>query len=226
LPKLGIAVGVIVAFLELPIALQAVVLLVEQLCNSDIADRMMLLAQFGGQRPCALADPPQGRFRIATGSALNQAIQRYHQARIRFREVLASRTWTANVPCHRAVSCFDFANALGDCLPGQATSTVDRRHSAITQSNGFVGRHNTPGTLIQESPNGLKLLPQHRNRTHGQLSYHISPVVETFIYYHRLSAISSRVSGKRRSIPGMSSVKVGFLSRCTRSPMGSFKAAA
>ena len=74
--KLGIPVGVILALLQLPIALQAVVLIVEELPNSYIADRMMLPREFGGERPGAFADPAQGRFRIATGAAVNQVIQR------------------------------------------------------------------------------------------------------------------------------------------------------
>ena len=125
MPKLGIPVGVILALLQLPIALQAVVLRVKQLRNSDIADRMLLPAQFGSQRPGAFADPPQGRFRIATGSTFNQVVQRGYQPGIRYGEVLASCTRATNASCHRRVSRFDFANALGDGLPGQATSTVD-----------------------------------------------------------------------------------------------------
>ena len=124
MPKLGIPVGVILALIKLPIALQAVVLLVEELRDSYIADRMMLPAEFGGERPGAFADPPQGGFRIATGSAVNQAVQRCHQRGIRYCEVFASRTRATNTPGHRGVSRFDFANTLGDGLPGQTTSTV------------------------------------------------------------------------------------------------------
>src|SRR6266571_4362769 len=74
MPKLGIPIRVILAFLQFAITLEAVVLLVEELSYSHIADRMILLAEFGSERPRAFADPPQGRFRIATGSAVNQAV--------------------------------------------------------------------------------------------------------------------------------------------------------
>src|SRR6185436_1913466 len=96
MPELGISIRVVLAFLQLPIALQAVVLFVQQLGDSHIARWMTLPAQFGGQRARALADPPEGRFRIATRSALNQVVQRGHQSRIRYREIFASGTGTTD----------------------------------------------------------------------------------------------------------------------------------
>ena len=39
-------------------------------------------------------------------------------------------------------------------------------------------------------------------------------------------AINTRASGKSRKKPGSTNVNVGFLSRCTRSPIGAFNAAA
>ena len=62
-------------FLCLAIALQAVVLLMEQLSHLPIADRMLLLAQLQANSPRAFADPAQGRFRIATGFGLDQVVQ-------------------------------------------------------------------------------------------------------------------------------------------------------
>ena len=166
--KLGIPVGVILALLQLPIALQAVVLIVEELPNSYIADRMMLPREFGGERPGAFADPSQGRFRIATGAAVNQVIQRCRQRGIRYSEVFASRTRATNAPCHRGVSRLDFTYTLGNGFPRQTTSTVDQVHSTIAQSDSFVGGHYAPGPLIEKWPNGLELLRQHRNGTHGK----------------------------------------------------------
>ena len=163
MPELGIPVGVILALLQLPIALQTVVLLVEKLPNSYITNRMMLPREFGGERPGAFADPAQGRFRIATGAAVNQVSQRCRQRGIRYGEVFASRTWATNAPCHRGVSGLDFAHTLGNGFPRQTTSTVDQGHSTITQSDSFVGRYDAPGPLIQKWPNGLQLLRQHRN---------------------------------------------------------------
>lgn len=126
MPKLRIPVGMILSFLQLAITLQAVVLLVKELRDSDIADRMMLLAEFGGERPRAFADPPQRRFRIATGSAVNQAVQCDQQGGIGRREVLASCTRATKASFQRGVSCFDFANTFADCLAGQTTSTVNQ----------------------------------------------------------------------------------------------------
>jgi len=90
MPKLGVPIRGFPAFLQFPIALQTVVLFVQQLGDSHIAGGMSLAAQFGGQGARALADPPQGRFGIATGATLNQLVERGHQTRIRPREVFAS----------------------------------------------------------------------------------------------------------------------------------------
>ena len=58
--KLSIPIGVILPFLEFPVALQTVVLFVEDLRDPHIADRMSLAAEFARERPRALANPPQG----------------------------------------------------------------------------------------------------------------------------------------------------------------------
>src|ERR1039457_5010498 len=154
MPKLGIPVWVIVAFLQLPIALQAVVLLVEELRDSYIAERMILLAEFGGERPGALADPPQGRFGTPTGSAVHQVVQCCQPVRIRPHKVLASRTRTTNAPCQRGVAGLDFANTLGDGLPGQATGTMDHGYSAIirrvrSSRSGQMGLNFCVSTAIE-----------------------------------------------------------------------------
>jgi hypothetical protein len=65
---------------------------------------------------------------------------------------------------------------------------VDYGDSAITQSDSFVGRHNAPGPLVKERPNGPELLRERRNNTHGKPSYHNSSAVDTFIYYRRLTS--------------------------------------
>ena len=73
--ELRIPVRVIFAFLGLAIALQTIVLLVQELGDFDIADRMMLPGELPRQGARALADPTQGRFRITPCSALNQGLQ-------------------------------------------------------------------------------------------------------------------------------------------------------
>jgi hypothetical protein len=55
---------VVLALFGFPIALQAVIHLAQELGDFLMADRMILLRQFGRQRAGALAGPAQGRFRV------------------------------------------------------------------------------------------------------------------------------------------------------------------
>ena len=57
--ELGIAIGVVLAFLGLPIGLQAVPQVVEQGCDRLMAHRMTPLAQFLGNPPYTLGGPAQ-----------------------------------------------------------------------------------------------------------------------------------------------------------------------
>jgi hypothetical protein len=74
--ELRIAVRMIRAFLGLPVALQAVVLVAEKLSHLLMTDRMLPSSQLSGQSPGALADPAQGIFRIAPRFRFNETIQR------------------------------------------------------------------------------------------------------------------------------------------------------
>ena len=180
--ELGIPVGVAAAFLCLAIALQAVVLLVEQLGHLHMADRMLLPAQLQGNGPRALTNPAQGRFRIPTRFTSNQLIQCAQKMRIRDGEVLAPRTCPTNMTLHGAVSCVDLANTLADRLARQSTSPVNDRHSAITQADGFVGRHDASRSLIQQRPHSTELSRQRCLGIHGQKSCQIPACIATFIY--------------------------------------------
>lgn len=116
--ELGVEVGMIVPFLCLAVALQAIVLRVEELGHLDIADGMSLLGELCGQRSRALADPPQRSLRVPTGRAVNQVFQGAQQTRIRFRELLAARSGTTDKSFRRAHPFLEFPNAFGDRLPG------------------------------------------------------------------------------------------------------------
>ena len=73
--ELCVPVGMIVAFFRLAVALQAVVLIMKQLCNFFVTDRMVLSRQLCGQCPSALAYPAQRGFRIPMRFRFYQAIQ-------------------------------------------------------------------------------------------------------------------------------------------------------
>ena len=63
--ELGVPVLMILALLGLAIALQTEMLVVEDLGDFDIADRMVVLGQLRGQCAGAFANPAQGGFRVA-----------------------------------------------------------------------------------------------------------------------------------------------------------------
>src|SRR3990167_537717 len=63
--ELRVAVRMIRAFLGLPVPLQAVVHLTQELRDLLMADRMVLAREFRRQRPRALAGPAQRRLRVA-----------------------------------------------------------------------------------------------------------------------------------------------------------------
>src|ERR1017187_7364231 len=125
MPKLRIPIRVAVAFLGLAIALQAVVLFVEQLGHPHMADRMPLPAQFQSNGPRAFTNPAQRRFRITTRFPINQPIQRANKMRIGNGESLASATRATKMPRQRTVAFCDFAKALANRLAGQSASPVN-----------------------------------------------------------------------------------------------------
>ena len=88
--ELSVPVGVVLAFFQLPVALQTVVLLMQQLGHPHVAYPMPVVAQFGRKGARAFADPAQRRFRIATGGASDQLVQRARQSGVHCPEVFTS----------------------------------------------------------------------------------------------------------------------------------------
>jgi len=108
---------VIFALLGLAIALQTVVLLVEELGDFDIADRMIGLGQLPGQSSRALADPPERRFRVTTGSAVDQTFQRGQQTSVAIRELFPAPACSTYTPFRREHPFAEFPDARGNGLP-------------------------------------------------------------------------------------------------------------
>jgi hypothetical protein len=98
---LGIAVRMILPFLQLAIALQAVALIVQQLGHFLMTDRMLLPGQFPGERPGTLARPAQRGFRIAPRARFNQPLQGGQEAGIMRGEGLPARPRSSHAPDNR-----------------------------------------------------------------------------------------------------------------------------
>src|SRR6202023_2099712 len=80
--KLGVAVRVIVPLFGLPIPLETVVQLAEQLSHLLMTDRMVLRPEVRGQRPRTLAGPAEWRFGIAPRQWLDQCFEATRQVGI------------------------------------------------------------------------------------------------------------------------------------------------
>ncbi len=94
--KLRVAIWMVVAFLCLAVALQAVTILTQKFGDLGVADRMLQRRQFRRQRARALQGPAQGRLRIAACRWFDQAVQYGHQIRIVDCHPVPAATWAAN----------------------------------------------------------------------------------------------------------------------------------
>ena len=88
--ELRVAVGVVRAFLGLPVPLEAVVHRAKELRDLLVADRMVLAREFRRERPRALARPAQRRLWVAPRQRLHQGLQCSRQLGVTPQERVAS----------------------------------------------------------------------------------------------------------------------------------------
>ncbi len=130
--ELRVAVGVVRPFDRLPVGLQAVAQLVEQLRHHPMAGAVPLPGQFRGQPADALARPAQGRLRIPARGRLDQRLQVRDQRRILLDRPLAPAARAADPagrqrprPARRQLLRPD-----PNGPPGHAGGPRDQRHPA------------------------------------------------------------------------------------------------
>ena len=134
--------------LRLSVALQAVVERVQQLGDRRVADRMVLPPQFGGNRPGALADPPQGGLRIATGLSIDHRFQGLHEPRVGHRQRFPPTAGASDAAFPQYGAFLDLPDTFADRFPRQPAGLTDETHAAIAQRLGFAGRHNTSQAFV------------------------------------------------------------------------------
>src|SRR5712692_10504725 len=154
--ELRVAVGMIRAFLGLPVPLEAVVHRAQELRHLLMADRMVLAREFRRERPRALARPAQGGLRVAARQGHHQGLQRSRQFGVAHQEREASPAGPPD-PSGRDRVLPQFADPLGDGDPGQSTDTADPRDASIALVHGLVRGHHSPAALIQVSPDACEL---------------------------------------------------------------------
>ena len=170
--KLGIPVGMIRPLLGLARALKTVVLVVEELGDLHVTDRMTLAAQLRRQGPRAFADPAQRGFRIAPRVGFNQAVQRDQQLRIVNRHRLAPRSSTTDPTGLQPRPAPDLADALRNGPSRQSARAVHEGHASVGQSQRLTRRHQAARPFIQHRPHRSELLPQPPHvRLHALPSY-------------------------------------------------------
>ena len=103
----------IVALLGLPVALQAVLEVVQQLGDFHVADRMMPPGQFLRNRPGALTRPPQRRLRVAQRLILDHGLQGVHDLGIGHRDRFATRSRAADAARRQDDTLSNLPDALG-----------------------------------------------------------------------------------------------------------------
>ena len=146
------------AFFRLAIALQAEMLVMKQLAHLHRANGVMFPRQFRRQGPCTLADPAQRRFRIPPRSRLDQSIQGRQQAGVAFRNPLAARARPSDTPLRKWHTLGNLVQSLCDRHAGHPARPLHRAHSAVSQRPRFIGRNQTPRSLIKQGPDADQLL--------------------------------------------------------------------
>src|SRR5712692_4178529 len=154
--ELRVAVGMIRAFLGLPVPLEAVVHRAQKLRHLLMADRMVLAREFRRERPRALARPAQRGLRVAARQWLHQGFQRSRQLGVAHQERVAPPAGPPDSSGRDRVLP-QFTDPLGDGDPGQSADVADPRDASIALVHGLVRGHHSPAALIQVSPDACEL---------------------------------------------------------------------
>src|SRR5579864_1127422 len=130
-PKLRVAIRMVLALFGLPIALEAVVQVVQQLRHFRVTDRIVLPPQRGRNHPRALAGPPQGRLGIAPGIGIDERFEGLEELRAGDRHAFASPTRPPDAAGGQRYPGLEFADALADRFAREAARATDERDAAV-----------------------------------------------------------------------------------------------
>lgn len=185
MPELRIAVRVIFPLLGLPVTLQTVAVLAEQLSDFGVADRMMPPGQLRRQSAGALAGPAKRRLRIAARRGLDQTVQRWSQTRIFDRQRVSPAALASN-PARRHWGTLQFSTPLVTVTRDRPQARLTRETPPIAQFHRFAGSHQAAGMFIQMRPDASEVLSELRIGAHTNVIATRSSVVKV-ISLRRLS---------------------------------------
>ena len=156
--KLGVAVGVVLAFLRFPIALQAVASRSQQAPHGAWADRMSLMGQFVSQLRCALTCPTQRRHRIPSRRRIDQAFQRRRQSRIGVDYTLTTSPRFSQPPgnwrFHRGASRIQFSEPSANGVRRHARCTAHGKPATPTVRSCFCRGPLTTHPFVHQRSQG------------------------------------------------------------------------
>ena len=156
-PELRIPVGMIRPLLSLAVALQAVVLIVQQLRHFHVTDRMVTCTQAAGNHPRALADPAQRGLRIPSGVFLDHLVQELEQLGISNRNGLAPGSASANPSRHQRLARANLTHAFENRLARETDGPVHQRDPAVAQTHRLIRRRQAARAFVQVWPDRTQL---------------------------------------------------------------------
>src|SRR5208283_4984975 len=141
--KLGVAIRMRRAFLDLAVGLQAVAQLLQQVRNHAVCYGMVLPLKFLRQLACALTRPAQGRFWVPSGNRIDQSIQSLQQSGIDLRQGLAPTPDTSQADTNgfarMCLAMLKFTDTSRYGISGETCSIRDSCDAAPTERDGFSG---------------------------------------------------------------------------------------
>ena len=147
-PKLRVAVGMLLAFQRLARRLQAVAELAQKPRHRPEPDRVPALGELVGQLARALGRPQKNPFGITAGVALDQLAQHLQQLRIAGLHRRSPRAARPHPPGLKR-RLIKLAQPLADRVLRQPTRPRRRRDPPVAERTRLAGGKRSPLTLVQ-----------------------------------------------------------------------------
>lgn len=152
MPEPSIPVWMARTFLGLAVALQAVMLIVQQLRHLHVTDRMVARTQATGNHPRALADPAQRGLRIPSGVSLDHLVQGLKQLGIGNRTGFAPGSASANPSRHQRLARANLTHAFENRFARETARPVHQRDPAVAQAHRPIRRRQAARAFVQVWP--------------------------------------------------------------------------
>src|SRR5271165_6300607 len=164
--ELGVAVGMVRAFIRLAIGLAREPELRQLRADRIGADRMSHLGQCRGELRHAFRYPDQGPHGIAQCRRFDQPLERRDEPRVGFRYRPTPASGTANPPLRKRLAV-EVVFAAIDRRTSKPGNLRDQRETAATGAPDLRRRKQPPTTLVKPRPDRLPSQPNRRLVDHA-----------------------------------------------------------